>query len=311
MNADMQVRKILVTCDGSPSSFGALEDLKHAGFPEECEAVAFSVCEETLPMPRSFGMVETAADERTSHRLRGPKTWARSAHEILRHNFPGWKISEEVRMGSVAREILTFADEWKPDVIVAGSHGRSGLGRFFFGSVSQKLVTEAQRSVRVGRKNARSPNQPLRILVGVDGSSADPVAVRMAVSRHWPAETEVKLFTAIGIFHYYGADMIGAVGSNAPEVINELRNADLAAARTVHERLLNDLAGRPPLVTSHVCEGDPKQALLSEAELWQADCIFVGSRDLGAVNRFLLGSVSSAVVARAHCSVEVVRAAAV
>jgi nucleotide-binding universal stress UspA family protein len=54
-------------------------------------------------------------------------------------------------------------------------------------------------------------------------------------------------------------------------------------------------------------EDDPKRALLDEAEKWKADCIFVGATGLGGLDRFLLGSVSSAVAARAHCSVEVVR----
>jgi nucleotide-binding universal stress UspA family protein len=59
--------------------------------------------------------------------------------------------------------------------------------------------------------------------------------------------------------------------------------------------------------TSLVVEGDPKKVLMEEAQKWQADCIFVGAKGLGAIERLVLGSVSSAVAARAHCSVEVVR----
>jgi nucleotide-binding universal stress UspA family protein len=70
------------------------------------------------------------------------------------------------------------------------------------------------------------------------------------------------------------------------------------------ERRLN-AAG---LVTSVVMkEEEPKRLLLGEAESWGADCIFVGARGIGRLERFLTGSVSSAVAARAHCSVEVVR----
>jgi nucleotide-binding universal stress UspA family protein len=61
-------------------------------------------------------------------------------------------------------------------------------------------------------------------------------------------------------------------------------------------------------VSSEIRVGDPKLSLVEAAEAWGADCIFVGS--LGFSNRFerfLLGSVSAAVAARAHCSVEVVR----
>ncbi|MBO0799053.1 MAG: universal stress protein, partial [Blastocatellia bacterium] len=50
-----------------------------------------------------------------------------------------------------------------------------------------------------------------------------------------------------------------------------------------------------------------KRLLVSEAESWGADCVFVGARGLGRAGRFLIGSVSSSVAARAHCSVEVVR----
>jgi len=55
-------------------------------------------------------------------------------------------------------------------------------------------------------------------------------------------------------------------------------------------------------------QGDPKQELPKAAEDWHADCIFVGSVGFNnRFERFLLGSVSAAVAARAHCSVEVVR----
>lgn len=47
--------------------------------------------------------------------------------------------------------------------------------------------------------------------------------------------------------------------------------------------------------------------LVEEAETWNADCVFVGAKGTRGIERLLLGSVSSAVAARAHCSVEVVR----
>jgi nucleotide-binding universal stress UspA family protein len=67
----------------------------------------------------------------------------------------------------------------------------------------------------------------------------------------------------------------------------KLRNVGLKASMTIEE-------------------GDPKQILLQYADQWKADCIFVGARGLTAIDRFLLGSVSTAISARAHCSVEVI-----
>jgi nucleotide-binding universal stress UspA family protein len=61
-------------------------------------------------------------------------------------------------------------------------------------------------------------------------------------------------------------------------------------------------------VVAEIIRGDPQRTLVDEARRWQADCIFVGSRGLGgALERLRLGSVSTALVTNAHCSVEVVR----
>jgi nucleotide-binding universal stress UspA family protein len=61
------------------------------------------------------------------------------------------------------------------------------------------------------------------------------------------------------------------------------------------------------IVSADLVEGDPKHSLLREAEVWGADSIFVGARGHSLFERLLLGSVSSAIAARAHCSVEIVR----
>jgi nucleotide-binding universal stress UspA family protein len=56
-----------------------------------------------------------------------------------------------------------------------------------------------------------------------------------------------------------------------------------------------------------VRKGNPKDELVDEANNWGADCIFVGARGMRGIERLLLGSVSSAVSARARCTVEIVR----
>jgi nucleotide-binding universal stress UspA family protein len=53
--------------------------------------------------------------------------------------------------------------------------------------------------------------------------------------------------------------------------------------------------------------GNPKDEIIEEAEGWGADSIFVGAKGMRGIDRLLIGSVSSAVSARAHCSVEIVR----
>jgi len=73
------------------------------------------------------------------------------------------------------------------------------------------------------------------------------------------------------------------------------------------EAAAEELRSSDLTVTTVITAGDPKQALLDEADGWGADSLFIGARGHNRLVRFMLGSVATAVVARAHCSVEVVR----
>jgi nucleotide-binding universal stress UspA family protein len=61
-------------------------------------------------------------------------------------------------------------------------------------------------------------------------------------------------------------------------------------------------------VSTSVESGDPQHTLVEHADKWSADSIFLGARGLARTERLLIGSVSSEVAMRAHCSVEVVHA---
>jgi len=63
----------------------------------------------------------------------------------------------------------------------------------------------------------------------------------------------------------------------------------------------------PPIISTLIVNGHAKQEILEEAERWNADLIVVGSHGYKGLKRFVLGSVSQAIIAHAHCSVMVVR----
>ncbi|MCS7080551.1 MAG: universal stress protein [Chloracidobacterium sp.] len=305
MPADYVVRKVLVATDGSPASFAAISDLIHAGLPPEGEAVVLSVADRVpLFPPRTPEEMLYLEDAR----LAVPRHWARSAADILRRRFPHWTVREETRAGAPAREILKFANEWSPDLIVLGSHGRSTLGRLFFGSVSRKVMLEARTSVRIGRRLERPEGTPLRLLVGVDETPASEVVIAALAARHFSPDTQVKVVTATGVFEYFSSDILGSSVAVVPsDTIDELRRAAADAATAVQEKLLAAYPDLKVEVSREVIEGDPKSVLLDIAEKWPADAILLGTRDLSGPERFFIGSVSSAIVAHAPCTVEIVR----
>ena len=311
--------RILIGYDGSYCSDAALDDLCRAGLPRDAEALVLSVTESWLPPPPPsiYRVMEVAVVAHTPAQLQreftndspamgAARSLAAAAGERLRKNFPGWRVSAEGLYGSPAQELLGRADAWKPDLVVVGSHGRTALGRFVLGSVSQKVLTEARCSVRVARGRVEVDPAPARVVVGVDGSMGADAAARAVAGRVWPPLSELRVVqvndppeTGPAARHFQPAAGPGEVAGRARGA-RERGPADSAAEA---------LRAAGFTVSSVVTEGDPKRVLVEEAETWGADCIFVGSTGHGnRLERFLLGSVSAAVAARAHCSVEVVRA---
>lgn len=58
-------------------------------------------------------------------------------------------IVTEVREGLPYKGILEYADEHDVDLLVMGSHGRSGMNRFLFGSVTERVLRMTDRPVLV------------------------------------------------------------------------------------------------------------------------------------------------------------------
>lgn len=310
--------KILIGYDGSDCADAALDDLQRAGLPRVAEAVVISVTETWLPPPppSAFQILElahaiyvpsdmTRVYAQGSLALEEAQSLADQAATRLRTNFPDWEITVNAAIGSPRRELIRRADVWKPDLILVGSHGRSLVGRLMLGSVSQGVLTDARCSVRVARGRVDEPDTPVRILIGVDGSLASAAAVSEVASRNWPLLSEVR---TIAVNEPLTPAFVGRFIPPVGKIIRETSQADRQWLTKVLEYAGERLLQSRLKVTSGICEGDPKRALVEAAEAWGADCIFVGSIGFtSSLERFLLGSVSAAVAARAHCSVEVVR----
>ena len=313
--------KILIGYDGSECADAALDDLTQAALPPTGEAHILSVAEVWLPPPppSTYEIIEEARNANSPAELqrdfgkhgaaaREALVLAERARARVQANFPNWKVTVDSSCGSPAWELVAKADEWKPDLIIVGSHGRTALGRFVLGSVSQRVLTEALCSVRIARGRVEEPGSPVRIIVGTDGSPASDEALRAVAARQWPPQTEIKV---IMVDDPLVPDFVGKVIPPLEKMLEEDRQEERAWLEEISKQSLAILRGAETKVTCVLREGDPRQELCKAAEEWHADCIFVGSAGFSnRFERFVLGSVSAAVAARAHCSVEVVRKSA-
>ncbi len=307
--------RILIAYDGSPCSESALDDLELAGLPLHGDALIVTVAEVWLPPPSPDGIPEESAEfievllkkhrEKGERWLAEAETMAKHAQARVRKTLSGWNVEARATYGSPAWEILSAADEFKPDLIVVGSHGQSAISRFVLGSISHKVLTEADCSVRVARGRVEVDGSAARIEIGFDGSVGSFAAVDAVARRRWPAGSEVHLVAATDTI------VPTAIGRFVPPVADwaeDQLKSEYSWIAKLAERSTRKLQRVGLKVTTRIVEGNPNHILIREAEGWHADCIFVGANATASrLERFLLGSTSAAVAARAHCSVEVVR----
>lgn len=295
--------KILIGYDGSRDADAALEDLDSAGLPQRAQALVLTVTSPWVPENRPDGPVSRM--DRTARRvaeesLTQALALADKAAVKLRARYPLWKVAGEALIDAPAAGLIAKAEAWKPDLIVLGCHGRSAIGRLLMGSVSRQVLHHAATDVRISRRRQGRKGPP-KVIVAVDGSAGSDHAVAAAAARAWPEGTRLKVVAALEADAL--ADALKGI-KEAASGAEDMRTAWIEKKSAAAERRL---AGAGLQVSSAVKSGDPRLVLLREARDWGADCIFIGSRGLTGIERFVLGSVSSSVAVHAPCTVEVVR----
>lgn len=142
----------------------------------------------------------------------------------------------------------------------------------------------------------------MKVLVAIDGSEHSELAVRTVESRPWPNGTVVRVLSVVA----------ATLPPPPPPAWSSLdfesyRSQQTAEANALVQRAAGSLSSAGLQSETAVRTGDPRIAIVEEAEEWSADLIVMGSRGLTGVKSWLLGSVAQKVVRYAPCSVEVVR----
>jgi nucleotide-binding universal stress UspA family protein len=137
-------QRILVPLDGSPLAELALgEAIALSKLPNT--EVTFLEVIPPIEDVITIGPQEIAVDEQ----------WELQRVEALRYlrgitNRPEWqgmRVNTVVEMGRPAETILAFAEKNGIARIVMSTHGRTGLGRWVFGSVAEKVLRAASTTV--------------------------------------------------------------------------------------------------------------------------------------------------------------------
>ena len=147
----------------------------------------------------------------------------------------------------------------------------------------------------------------MKILLAIDSSAHSDRAIDVVSRQALAEDTEIHVLFVVEhiVPMAYGMGVIDTTAYDALERdTNELARSTIEKAA---DRLRSSGPAARAMITTSVGSGSPKRVILDTAEALRADLIVVGSHGYGAVNRFLLGSVSQAIAQHAECSVLIVR----
>lgn len=230
----------------------------------------------------------------------------------------GIATTTEVVFGLPAANILAAAEAQAADLIVMGSHGRTGFTRWVLGSVAHQLVHQSQVPVLVLREGAplsgAGPDRPLCALVPLDGS---PLAEKALA----PASSLITALAspANGALHL--TQVVKQVSSAADEGFVAQFNAQAleqakAYLREVKERWQEKFT-KLTITWSVALDSDAASDIIDRAEhgsqlqdggrFARCDVIAISTHGRGGLERWVMGSVTDRILNATELPVLVVR----
>ncbi len=285
---------ILLAVDGSKYGRWATEWIARMPFVSPPRVTALHVMDvAALRAPFVVQPVIAGNERFIQEEVKRLETLAKKTVEETRSLFSlhGLKGKVVSRTGSVAATILNQSPK-RDGLVVVGSRGLDALDRFMLGSVSTKVALHAPCSVLVVKEEAR----PVRhIVFAADGSPSSGKAVRFLTDK-LRADGSVP------------ARVAEPIRLSIVHVMPFLKYPELKeAGKQVVERCAEKLVKTGYRVDEVLRLGKPAEEIMKVASRKKADLIVTGAKGLGAIARFLLGSVSTKVVQHSSCSVLVVR----
>ncbi|PQJ34330.1 universal stress protein [Salinibacter sp. 10B] len=206
----------------------------------------------------------------------------------------------QIEASTPAESIVTYADDKNIDLVVMGTHGRRGVDRMLFGSVTEEVVRRAPCPVFTVRADAdKTPGQAVRrVLVPIDFSDASESAVQHAKEIALTYGAEIDLLHVVEPPFYPSAYGIDTTTFPTQEVVDRV------------EKQLGDMA-REEIGYEHVMVsatvGHPPSEILNYVDENEVDLVVIATHGRTGLERALLGSVTERVLRRSPAPAFVVK----
>lgn len=202
----------------------------------------------------------------------------------------GVKVETLIRTGAVHDVIQRAISRVKPDLIAMGTHGRTGINRWFLGSETEWLMRHSPVPVL-----ALSPKDRLRepafrrILVTTDFSEGTADALEYAFSIAQENESRITL--------------LHVINDIAMDVSRKYRDSIIHGVENKLEVLVPEEARQWCEIRTKVDVGHPYRLIERTLETDKPDLLVMNIHGKGMLDRALLGSTAERIVRSAKCPV--------
>jgi len=279
----------LLAVDGSANAYEAVHALKYVARSEQLSLLhALNVPRPAYPMMLPEMAEEIYKTLEQSMREDGERLLNRVQSLLPLHAGPSTKY---LRIGSPAETIVSMAEEQKADLIVMGARGLGPVKERLLGSVSHRILTLAHCATLIVNGPVKAMKQ---ILLPLQGPFDAEAAIRFLQLKPFHDAAELTLLTVLPSTEPpWPGDAAAAAAST--EILEE--QADYIEGVAERLRAIGYQAHGVAVV------GIPSTMILQEATTLRSDLILMGTRGRQGMTRFVLGSVSHAVLHKTPCPV--------
>ncbi len=297
-------KRILVPLDGSQLATNALHPALALAKANEGIIVLLRV-----PVYQKQLLPEKVAA--VYNRLRPPeeKEWVQQRMQRYLRSVRQLTLGQEISLetlvidGEPASVIVDTAESEIVDLIVMSTHGRSGLARWWLGSVTQKVLRAARHPVLI----VRSDKVPAGMLITLDGSATAEAALEPARQIALSLGIPLSLLRVLEPLDTTDIDQT-LPDNEVEQLMQQLAEARQEEAVAYLEQVKASLQVPDEIVVdTAVLVGPPADIILDFAQSNKIDLIAMSSHGQSAEARWAYGSVTEKVIHRADQAVLVVR----
>jgi len=231
------------------------------------------------------------------------KAHADASLETLQNKFTdrGVKLARRVAHEAPAEGLSKVAADVGADLVLTGTHGRTGFRRFLMGSVAEHTVRLCSCDVMVVRGGGDSEAGYRRILVPTDFSDHAEKGLQRALEMVAPGGS-------VDLVHFWQLPLAATDGLAIHErVLEAERKHRESEAHKDGKALLEKYKTDHCELSFEVENGSAAHGIVDRAAVEGHDAIMLGSHGRRGFRRFVIGSVAETVVRHAPCSVLVTR----